>query len=78
MDGAPLGTGFTHTYATTDAVVNIGREVDGTTISYMIGTIDEVRISNSARSVAWITTEYNNQNSPSSFYSVGSPEKRMC
>ena len=78
VDGAQLGTGFTHTYATTDAVVNIGREVDGTTISYMSGTIDEVRISNSARSVAWITTEYNNQNDPSSFYSVGSPEKRMC
>jgi len=34
------------------------------------GSIDEVRISNVARSADWITTEYNNQNDPSSFYSV--------
>jgi hypothetical protein len=33
--------------------------------------VDEVRISNTARSADWITTEYNNQNSPSTFYSVG-------
>jgi|GEM_PF-2266606 hypothetical protein len=35
------------------------------------GTIDEVRISNTARSADWINTEYNNQNNPSSFCSVG-------
>ena len=38
------------------------------------GIIDEVRISNTARSAGWIATEYNNQYSPSSFYSVGSEE----
>ena len=38
------------------------------------GRIDEVRISNIARSTDWISTEYNNQNSPSTFYSVGSEE----
>ncbi len=41
------------------------------------GNMDEVRISNSARSADWITTEYNNQNSPGNigspgFYTVGS------
>jgi hypothetical protein len=36
-----------------------------------IGSIDEVRISNIARSADWISTEYNNQNSSSVFYSVG-------
>ena len=35
------------------------------------GTIDEVRISNTARSVDWILTSYNNQSSPGDFYSVG-------
>jgi hypothetical protein len=35
------------------------------------GSIEEVHISNSARSAGWITTEYNNQSSPSTFYSVG-------
>ena len=38
------------------------------------GSIDEVRISNIARSAGWITTEYNNQNSPSTFLSEGSQE----
>lgn len=37
------------------------------------GDIDEARISNVARSADWITTEYNNQNSPGTFYSMGSP-----
>ncbi|MFX1436466.1 MAG: LamG-like jellyroll fold domain-containing protein [Promethearchaeota archaeon] len=35
------------------------------------GQIDEVRISNIARSAEWIATEYINQINPSSFYSIG-------
>jgi hypothetical protein len=35
------------------------------------GIIDEVRVSNSVRSAAWIKASYNNQNSPSTFYSLG-------
>jgi hypothetical protein len=38
------------------------------------GIIDEVRISDTVRSADWISTEYNNQNSPDTFYSVG-PEQ---
>lgn len=37
---------------------------------FFIGSIVEVRLSNSIRSADWITTSYNNQNSPSTFYSV--------
>ncbi len=36
------------------------------------GGLDEARVSNTARSADWIATEYNNQNSPSTFYSVAS------
>ena len=36
--------------------------------------LDEVRVSNTVRSAGWIRTEYNNQNAPASFYSVG-PEQ---
>ena len=36
------------------------------------GVIDEVRISNVARSAQWIQTCYNNQMNPSSFYTIGS------
>ena len=39
--------------------------------SYYDGTIDEVRLSNVDRSADWIATEYNNQQDPNSFYSVG-------
>jgi hypothetical protein len=33
--------------------------------------LDEVRVSNTVRSAGWILTEYNNQNAPAFFYSVG-------
>jgi hypothetical protein len=33
--------------------------------------LDELRVSKSVRSADWIATEYNNQSSPSTFYSVG-------
>lgn len=36
------------------------------------GVMDEVRLSDTLRSADWIQTEYNNQNSPSTFYSIGS------
>lgn len=39
---------------------------------YFNGDIDEVRIYAGELDSAWITTEYNNQNSPSTFYSIGS------
>ena len=40
-------------------------------VDFYDGLIDEVRISNIARSNTWITTEYNNQNSTSTFMTVG-------
>jgi hypothetical protein len=36
--------------------------------------LDEVRILNSPLSPGWITTEYNNQNNPSGFMSIGPEE----
>ncbi len=50
----------------------IGARVDNK--SYFQGDIDELRISNTARTAGWITTDYNNQASPASFYSVGSQQ----
>lgn len=38
------------------------------------GIIDEVRVSNSVRDASWISAEYNNQNSPGTFYTLGSEE----
>jgi len=39
------------------------------------GIIDEVRVSYEARSVDWFNTEYNNQNSPLTFYKIGDEEE---
>jgi hypothetical protein len=41
---------------------------------YWNGTIDEVRISNVSRSVAWIQTNYNNQKDPATFLAIGGEE----
>jgi hypothetical protein len=52
----------------------IGKHGNGATGYSFDGTMDEVRVSQTARSSAWVSTEYNNQNSPGSFRSVGITE----
>jgi hypothetical protein len=42
---------------------------------YFTGQIDEVRVSNIARSGTWIQTEYNNLSSPSTFHTLSSTEE---
>jgi hypothetical protein len=39
------------------------------------GLIDEVRVSNVARSSNWVNTEFNNQKDPSTFYTIGTEER---
>jgi hypothetical protein len=54
------------------ASVEIGSQSRGGIFSFN-KNMDEARISTGVvRSADWIATEYNNQNSPSTFYSVGS------
>jgi hypothetical protein len=38
------------------------------------GLLDELRISNTARSSGWIATEYNNQLNPGAFVNVGAAQ----
>lgn len=47
---------------------------------YIDAAFDEFRISTTARSAGWITTAYNNQNTPSSFYTVSpeAPAASLC
>jgi hypothetical protein len=52
-----------------DLGMNLGRRTDG--IGYFSGSLDEIRVSDVARSAGWIATEYNNQSSPSTFASFG-------
>ncbi len=48
---------------------------DVITDSQILGKFDEIRASNAIRSLGWILTEYNNQYSPNSFYSIESEEQ---
>jgi len=51
--------------------LSIGREMrDDVSDLTFDGTIDEVRISNSARNSSWIKAEYNNQIDPSAFHLI--------
>jgi hypothetical protein len=43
--------------------------------NYFSGIIDEAHIAMTARSAGWIQTEYNNQNSPSTFITVAAAEE---
>jgi len=49
----------------------IGSGID---TEYHKGTLDEFRVSTVERTSTWISTEYNNQNSPATFFTVGSQE----
>lgn len=52
-------------------VLEIGRNTYAPSGKYFDGIIDEVCISDTNRLAGWISTCYNNQGSPSSFYTVG-------
>ncbi len=66
---APSGT------ALSDASYNatVGGAISALNV-FTNGIIDEARVSSISRSSAWISTEYNNQLSPSTFYTVGTEE----
>ncbi|NQT96172.1 MAG: DUF2341 domain-containing protein, partial [Candidatus Marinimicrobia bacterium] len=73
LDGALDTPGYTNSKnGTTSGSSNlfIGKgSRDGTTSSWD-GLIDEVRISNIARSADWLSTEYNTSSNPATFFSV--------
>src|SRR5208283_3165942 len=52
----------------------IGWKLDAASNDDFNGVIDEVRVSNTARSADWIATEYNNQSAPSTFYSIAATQ----
>ncbi len=77
LNGSQLGNGYAHAYTTADSHVFVGYEFDSgqSSVAYMNGMMDEVHVANGARSAQWIQTEFNNQNSPSTFSSVQAAEK---
>jgi hypothetical protein len=76
IDGSADGSPVSQSYNIISGNHNtIGASFSGGSLGrYWLGSIDEVRISNVARSADWILTSYNNQNSPSTFYTLGSEQ----
>ncbi len=77
----------TYVNAASDQTVSANGAADTTAIDTSIGNstfagtswngkVDEVRISNIARSADWISTEYNNQSAPGTFMTLGSEVSR--
>jgi hypothetical protein len=58
--------------STAGAIPQIGTSYDYTSL-LMEGLIEEVNLLNTPLSPSWILTEYNNQSSPSTFYTIGAP-----
>jgi hypothetical protein len=78
MDGVQVGSGAyvnSILYSSQGSNTIIGGHANGNTNYDFDGTIDEVRVSNSIRSAGWVLTEYNNQNTPSTFYTVNNEAK---
>jgi hypothetical protein len=77
VNGVEVSTTGTDTvsqiYSSTGAPLDIGNCTYYADRSFD-GIIDEVRVSNVALSAGWIATCYNNQQDPSSFYTVGTEE----
>lgn len=72
-DGVEQTKTDTGTIATVSTDFEIGRHSQVTT-RLADGVIDEVRVSNIARSNGWYSTQHNNHNSPGTFLSYGSEE----
>ena len=75
VNGQPAGTEVTNgkSFDASGATVKLGSysSSDG---AWFKGTMEEVRISDTARSSSWIKTCYNNQSNPSTFYTISEEE----
>jgi len=70
FNGANSGTNTDTRAVTLIDRLTLGVTADSTPLAFWNGQIDEVRLRPSALSADWISTEYNNQSSPSTFYTA--------
>ena len=79
VNGFDYGSKVNNTVArNTAGGLNIGSQLnEAIKTNPFDGIIDEVRISNIARSREWITTSYQNQSNPSDFISIDIPQPRV-
>ncbi|MHA4894351.1 DUF2341 domain-containing protein [Pedobacter sp. PWIIR3] len=73
LNGTAVGSGSVSTFRLgAGGTLKIGRSRLGTNKFY--GMIDEIRVQKINTGTEWITTEYNNQNDPASFYTIAAEE----
>lgn len=79
LNGAAVGTpsSWSASLAQKAVAVNFGGRFTGGSTFPLDGKLDEIQISNTARSADWIATDYAAQNSPATFWGKGSVET-MC
>lgn len=70
LDGATVHNSSITVFTSNSTTLYLGQRGSGTANNYLNGTLDEARISATNRSADWILAEYNNQSSPSTFYTV--------
>jgi len=73
VNGVPSGTPGTTHFSTFSPLLKFAARVEGEGYG-LNGALDEVRIAAGALSADWIKTEFNNQNNPATFYSVGAAQ----
>ncbi|MCK5211523.1 hypothetical protein KAJ89_02365, partial [Candidatus Parcubacteria bacterium] len=74
LDGNIVASGTEETTANTDDFRIGSHRVPNNNNEEWDGILDEIRLSNTARSTGWIETEYNNQSSVSDFLSFANEE----
>ena len=75
VNGSQVGATYNTTYNTTTAPMMVGKAVDGASTYWLDGSVDEIRIiAGSKMAATRITSYYNSQNSPQTFWSVGTAD----
>ena len=77
VNGAQVASAAFSGWSTDAGNASLGGETAaGETANRFDGRLDEIRVCRSALSADWIATEYNNQNSPATFYTISSEPYR--
>ncbi|WOV93886.1 MAG: DUF5011 domain-containing protein [Candidatus Nitrosoabyssus spongiisocia] len=75
-NGTSITSGAVHTSNDVNRTTNYIGKINWVFNQFFNGKLDEFRLSSTARSADWIATEYANQNSPSTFFTISTPEDR--
>lgn len=71
-DGSVQTTNTPADFNTPASILYVGQSYNTSPWVSFVGYLEEIQLSDTCRSESWVVTDYNNQNSPSTFYSIGS------